>query len=147
MAAARAAQADTFITELPNGYDTVIGQRGVTLSGGQRQRIAIARALLVKPKVLILDDSTSALDIETEIRLQDALDRLIAVSENATTRFIVTQRISTVLLADKILLLDRGRIAAVGPHQQLLVVNPMYRDIYRSQLGEPQEDKEAGRHA
>ena len=118
----------------------------MTLSGGQRQRIAIARALLVKPKVLILDDSTSALDIETEIRLQDALDRLIAVSENATTRFIVTQRISTVLLADKILLLDRGRIAAVGPHQQLLVVNPMYRDIYRSQLGEPQEDK-AGRHA
>jgi ATP-binding cassette subfamily B multidrug efflux pump len=145
MAAAQAAQADAFIAELPNGYDTVIGQRGVTLSGGQRQRIAIARALLVKPKVLILDDSTSALDIETETRLQDALDRLIAVSKNATTRFIVTQRISTVLLADKILLLDRGRIAAVGPHQQLLAANTMYRDIYRSQLGEPLE-KEVGRH-
>ena len=113
----------------------------MTLSGGQRQRIAIARALLVKPKVLILDDSTSALDIETEIRLQDALDRLIAVSKNATTRFIVTQRISTVLLADKILLLDRGRIAAVGPHQNLLAANTMYREIYRSQLGEPKENE------
>ena len=141
IAAARAAQADEFIADLPKGYGTVIGQRGVTLSGGQRQRIAIARALLVKPKVLILDDSTSALDIETEIRLQDALDRLIAVSENATTRFIVTQRISTVLLADKILLLDRGRIAAVGTHHQLLAANTMYRDIYRSQLGDPPEER------
>ena len=137
MAAARAAQADAFIAELPNGYDTVIGQRGVTLSGGQRQRITIARALLVKPKVLILDDSTSALDIETEVRLQDAIDRLIADSKNATTRFIVAQRISTVLLADKILLLDQGRINAVGTHRQLLASNTMYRDIYRSQLGEP----------
>ncbi len=145
MAAARAAQVDTFIAELPEGYDTVIGQRGVTLSGGQRQRIAIARALLVKPKVLILDDSTSALDIETEIRLQDALDRLIAVSKNATTRFIVTQRISTVLLADKILLLERGRIAAVGSNQQLLASNAVYRDIYRSQLGELPKNK-VGQH-
>lgn len=136
-AAARAAQADEFIGQLPNGYDTVIGQRGVTLSGGQRQRITIARALLVKPKVLILDDSTSALDMETELRLQDALDRLIAVSKNATTRFIVAQRISTVLLADKILLLDQGRINAVGTHRQLLASNSMYRDIYRSQLGAP----------
>ncbi|MFZ0449940.1 MAG: ABC transporter ATP-binding protein [Desulfatiglandaceae bacterium] len=145
MAAARAAQADAFIAELPKGYDTVIGQRGVTLSGGQRQRIAIARALLVEPRVLILDDSTSALDIETEIRLQDALDRLIAVSKNATTRFIVAQRISTVLLADKILLLDQGRIAGVGSHQELLASNAMYQDIYHSQLGEPAEDK-AGHH-
>jgi ATP-binding cassette subfamily B multidrug efflux pump len=145
MAAARAAQADDFIAELPKGYDTVIGQRGVTLSGGQRQRVAIARALLVKPKVLILDDSTSALDIETEVRLQDALDRLIAVSKNTTTRFIVAQRISTVLLADKILLLDQGRIAAVGTHSQLLASNAMYGDIYRSQLGEPSEGK-TGQH-
>jgi ATP-binding cassette subfamily B multidrug efflux pump len=140
-AAARAAQAEAFILELPEGYDTVIGQRGMTLSGGQRQRIAIARALLVKPKVLILDDSTSALDIETEIRLQDALDQLISISQNATTRFVVAQRISTVLLADKILLLDQGRIAAVGTHQQLLAANSMYRDIYRSQLGEPSVEK------
>jgi ATP-binding cassette subfamily B multidrug efflux pump len=137
IAAARAAQADEFIVELPEGYDTVIGQRGVTLSGGQRQRVAIARALLVKPKVLILDDSTSALDIETEIRLQDAFDRLLAVSKNTTTRFIVAQRISTVLLADKILVLDQGRITAVGTHRQLLASNTMYRDIYRSQLGGP----------
>jgi len=140
-AAARAAQAEAFISELPEGYDTVIGQRGVTLSGGQRQRIAIARALLVKPKVLILDDSTSALDIETEIRLQDALDQLISMSQNATTRFVVAQRISTVLLADKILLLDQGRIAAIGTHQQLLAANSMYRDIYRSQLGKPPMEK------
>jgi ATP-binding cassette subfamily B multidrug efflux pump len=140
-AAARAAQSEAFITELPQGYDTVIGQRGVTLSGGQRQRIAIARALLVKPKVLILDDSTSALDIETEIRLQDALDQLISMSQNATTRFVVAQRISTVLLADKILLLDQGRIAAIGTHQQLLAANSMYRDIYLSQLGEPPMEK------
>jgi ATP-binding cassette, subfamily B, multidrug efflux pump len=139
LAAARAAQVDEFIAELPAGYDTVIGQRGVTLSGGQRQRVAIARALLVKPKVLILDDSTSALDIETEVRLQDALDRLLAQSNNTTTRFIVAQRISTVLLADKILVLDQGRIAAVGTHPQLLAASAMYRDIYRSQLGEPPE--------
>jgi len=140
-AAARAAQADEFITALPEGYDTVVGQRGVNLSGGQRQRIAIARALLVTPKVLILDDATSALDIETEVRLQDALDKLIAGSQSATTRFIVAQRISTVLLADKIIVLDQGRISAVGTHRRLLDESAVYRDIYRSQLGEPPANK------
>jgi ATP-binding cassette subfamily B multidrug efflux pump len=145
MAAAGAAQADEFIAELPGGYDAVVGQRGVTLSGGQRQRIAIARALLVKPKVLILDDSTSALDIETEVRLQDALDQLIADPKNAATRFIVAQRISTVLLADKIIVLDQGRISAIGAHRQLLDTSDVYRDIYRSQLGEPAAGK-AGHH-
>jgi ATP-binding cassette subfamily B protein len=144
-AAARAAQADTFIEALPQGYDTVIGQRGVTLSGGQRQRIAIARALLVKPKVLVLDDATSALDIETEIRLQDALDGLISRSQNATTRFVVAQRISTVLLADKILLLDQGRIKAMGTHDELLATSATYGDIYRSQLGETAGNP-GGRH-
>jgi ATP-binding cassette subfamily B protein len=144
-AAARAAQAEAFIDGLPQGFDTVIGHRGVTLSGGQRQRIAIARALLVKPKVLILDDATSALDIETEIRLQDALDRLISSSQDATTRFVVAQRISTVLLADKILLLDQGRISAMGTHEELLATDNMYRDIYRSQLGQPPGDP-GGRH-
>lgn len=139
-AASQAAQAEDFITDLPQGYDTIIGHRGVTLSGGQRQRIAIARALLVKPKVLILDDATSALDIETEIRLQDALECLIADAQNSPTRFIVAQRISTVLLADKILLLDQGRMAGIGSHHQLLASNTMYRDIYRSQLGEPPLD-------
>ncbi|MFC1659903.1 ABC transporter ATP-binding protein [Gemmatimonadota bacterium] len=134
-AAAQAAQAHEFIQELPQGYDTVIGQRGVTLSGGQRQRIAIARALLVKPKVLILDDSTSAVDVETEVRLQDALDELLASSKDTTTRFVVAQRISTVLLADRILVLDQGRIAAMGTHQELLESSPVYQDIYNSQLG------------
>ncbi len=143
--AARAAQAHAFITELPQGYDTVIGQRGVTLSGGQRQRIAIARTLLIKPKVLILDDSTSALDIETEVRLQDALDQLIADSKNSTTRIIVAQRISTVLLADKIIVLDQGRISAMGTHRQLIEESSVYQDIYNSQLGDP-AGKKAGLH-
>jgi len=134
-AAAEAAQAAEFIDALADGYETEIGQRGVTLSGGQRQRIAIARALLVRPKVLILDDSTSAVDIETEVKLQDALDRLIADSEHTTTRFIVAQRISTVLLADRILVLDKGRIAACGTHEELLKASPIYNEIYQSQLG------------
>jgi len=134
-AAARAAQAAEFIETFPDAYDTVVGQRGVTLSGGQRQRIAIARALLVKPKVLILDDSTSAVDIETEVKLQDALDRLIQASEHTTTRFIVAQRISTVLLADKILVLDKGHIESIGTHRELLEQSPIYREIYESQLG------------
>ncbi len=135
VAAAEAAQAHEFIESLPEGYDTQIGQRGVTLSGGQRQRIAIARALLVRPKILILDDSTSAVDIETEVRLQDALDRLISESAHTTTRFIVAQRISTVLLADRILVIDRGRLAAVGTHAELIEASPIYQEIYSSQLG------------
>jgi ATP-binding cassette subfamily B multidrug efflux pump len=134
-AACEAAQALDFVESLPSGFETDIGQRGAALSGGQRQRLAIARALVVKPKVLILDDSTSAVDIETEVRLQDALDRLIADSENATTRFIVAQRISTVLLADKILVLDRGRIESCGPHAELIERSPIYKEIYESQLG------------
>jgi len=135
-AACEAAQAAEFIDALSDGYDTVIGQRGVTLSGGQRQRLAIARALLVRPKVLILDDSTSAVDIETEVRLQDALDRLIEESAHTTTRFIVAQRISTVLLADKILVLEGGRIVAMGTHAELQASSSVYQDIYRSQLGD-----------
>jgi ATP-binding cassette subfamily B protein len=136
LAAALAAQAHEFIQDLPQGYDTLIGQRGVTLSGGQRQRIAIARALLVQPKVLILDDSTSAVDVETEVRLQDALDELLARSKDSTTRFVVAQRISTVLLADRILVLDQGQIASMGTHRELLDSSPVYQDIYNSQLGE-----------
>ncbi len=136
IAAAKAAQAHAFISALPNGYDTRVGQRGVTLSGGEKQRIAIARALFVRPKIIILDDSTSAVDVETEAKLQDALDRLIAQSEGDTTRFIVAQRISTVLLADKIVVLDQGKVAATGTHTELLATCPIYQEIYRSQLGD-----------
>lgn len=140
--AARTAQAHEFIEQLEEGYDTVIGQRGVDLSGGQRQRVAIARALLVKPRVLILDDSTSAVDVETEVRLQDALEELLAQSRNSTTRIFVAQRISTVLLADRILILEGGRIQAMGTHRELLDSSPVYRDIFQSQLGSPGREAE-----
>jgi ATP-binding cassette subfamily B multidrug efflux pump len=131
IAAAKAAQADEFITEFPNGYDTLVGERGATLSGGQKQRIAIARALLIHPKILILDDSTSAVDIETEIKIEEALDKILT----DTTSFVIAQRISTVLNADKILVLDEGKIAAEGTHTQLMDSSPIYREIYDSQLG------------
>jgi ATP-binding cassette subfamily B protein len=131
-AAARAAQAHTFITSFPEGYDTVVGQRGVTLSGGQRQRVAIARAILVQPPVLILDDSTSAVDIETEARIQEAMENTC----QECTRFVIAQRISSVLTADKIVVLDRGQVAAVGAHAELMATSPIYREIYASQLGD-----------
>ena len=132
IAAAKAAQAHEFITEFPDGYDTAVGQRGVNLSGGQKQRMAIARALLTQPAVLILDDSTSSVDVETEIEIQDALDELMAGPHLA---FVIAQRISTVLNADKILVLDDGKIAAEGTHSELLASSPIYREIYESQLG------------
>jgi ATP-binding cassette, subfamily B, multidrug efflux pump len=131
IAAAQAAQAHDFVLAFPNGYDTVLGQRGVNLSGGQKQRIAIARALLVKPAILILDDSTSAVDVETEAKIQAALD----TGSHACTRLIIAQRISTVLTADKILVLDNGQIMAEGTHGELLATSPIYREIYESQLG------------
>jgi ATP-binding cassette subfamily B multidrug efflux pump len=129
--AAKAAQAHGFITSFPDGYDTSVGQRGANLSGGQKQRIAIARALLVLPKVLILDDSTSAVDVETEARIEVALEQLVA----GCTTFVIAQRISTVLNADKILVLDQGRIAAEGTHAELMASSPIYQEIYESQLG------------
>ena len=109
----------------------MLGQRGVNLSGGQKQRIAIARALLIQPTVLILDDSTSSVDVETEARIQDALEDVM----KGCTRFVVAQRISTVLNADKILVLDDGQIVAEGTHSELLASSPIYREIYESQLG------------
>ena len=129
---AKAAQAHDFITEFPNGYDTIVGERGTNLSGGQKQRIAIARALLIKPEILILDDSTSAVDIETEIEIEKELAELLA----NTTSFVIAQRISTVLNADKILVLDNGKIVAEGKHSQLMESSPIYREIYDSQLGD-----------
>jgi ATP-binding cassette subfamily B protein len=132
VAAARAAQAHEFITQFPEGYDTVLGQRGVNVSGGQKQRIAIARALLTRPAVLILDDSTSAVDVETEARIQDALPESLA----GCTSLVVAQRISTVLSADKILVLDEGAVVAQGTHRELLSTSPIYREIYESQLGD-----------
>ena len=131
IAAARAAQAHDFILSFPEGYDTLVGQRGVNLSGGQKQRIAIARALLVQPAVLILDDSTSSVDLETEARIQAALQELI----KGRTVFVVAQRISSVIDADKILVLDGGRIVAEGRHHELLASSPIYREICESQLG------------
>jgi len=131
ISAARAAQAYDFILNLPNGLDTHVEERGVNLSGGQKQRLAIARALIMQPKILILDDSTSSVDIETETRIQDALDVLM----QGRTSFVVAQRISTVLKADKILVLDRGQIAAQGNHSQLIRSSRVYQEIYESQLG------------
>jgi ATP-binding cassette subfamily B protein len=129
--AAKAAQANDFIMNLPNGYDTRIEERGVNLSGGQKQRIAIARALLLKPSILILDDSTSSVDVETETRIQDAMKSWLKES----TSFVVAQRISTVLNADKILVVDEGKIVAQGTHNELMQTSPVYQEIYESQLG------------
>ena len=133
-AAARAAAADDFIDAMPAGYDTPVGERGSTLSGGQKQRIAIARALLLNPHLLILDDATSSVDLQTESRIQAALDRLM----RGRTSFVIAQRISTVINADLILVLDRGKIVASGRHLDLLENNGLYAEICRSQLtGDP----------
>jgi ATP-binding cassette subfamily B protein len=137
-AAAKAAQAHDFILSFPEGYDTQLGQRGVNLSGGQKQRIAIARALLLQPSILILDDSTSSVDVETEVKIQEALEeqeQQSIGSDAHRTSFIIAQRISTVLNADKILVLEDGQIVAEGTHRELLGASPIYREIYDSQLG------------
>jgi ATP-binding cassette subfamily B protein len=131
IAAAQAAQAHDFIMALSKGYDTNVEERGVNLSGGQKQRIAIARALLTQPKILILDDSTSSVDVETETKIQDALEKQM----RQHTSFVVAQRISTVLKADKIIVIDRGRVVAEGTHQELMQTSPIYQEIYDSQLG------------
>jgi ATP-binding cassette subfamily B protein len=132
IAAAKAAAAHDFIVSFPEGYNTAVGERGTTLSGGQKQRIAIARALLLNPRILILDDSTSSVDVATEVQIQQALDRLM----QGRTSFVIAQRISTVLNADQILVLDKGRIVAQGRHNDLLETNELYAEIYRSQLVE-----------
>lgn len=128
---AKIAQAHDFIMSFPKGYDTHVEERGANLSGGQKQRIAIARALTTRPRILILDDATSSVDVETETRIQDALKEQM----HARTNFVVAQRISTVLNADKIVVLDKGRKVAEGRHADLKKNSPIYREIYDSQLG------------
>jgi ATP-binding cassette subfamily B protein len=133
-AAARAAQAHDFITSFAEGYQTVIGERGVTLSGGQRQRLALARAFLTNPRILILDDSTSAIDSATEDQIQKAIFR---AAEGRTT-LIITHRLSQIRWADQIVVLRQGRVAAVGTHDELLATSEAYRRIFaRKDKGEP----------
>ena len=124
-AAARAANADEFIVQLPEGYETVVGERGYTLSGGQRQRIAIARTLLVNPPILILDDATSAIDVHVEAGIYEALGRLLS----QRTTIVIAHRISTIALASRVILLDEGRVVATGSHQELLDTVPLYAEV------------------
>ncbi|KAB8141963.1 ABC transporter ATP-binding protein [Chloroflexia bacterium SDU3-3] len=142
-AAARAASAHDFIMSFPQGYDTPVGERGTTLSGGQKQRIAIARALLLNPRLLILDDSTSSVDLATEAHIQHALDNLM----HGRTSFVIAQRISTVLNADVILVLEKGEIVASGQHEDLMESSPIYAEIYTSQLVGDAEAVESGQAA
>jgi len=130
IAAAQAAQADEFIRAMPKGYDTRVGERGVTLSGGQKQRLAIARAMLMNPRILILDDATASVDVETEYLIQQALTGLM----QGRTTFVIAHRLSTVMRADLILVLEHGCIAARGSHASLIHSSPLYAEIYQHQL-------------
>ncbi len=134
-AAAQAAAAHDFIESFPNGYHSEVGERGVTLSGGQKQRIAIARALLIEPRILIFDDSTSNVDYETEVRIRAAIDRL----KRDRLSFVIASRMNTVLAADRVVLLHQGRIAGLGTHRELLDNNALYAETFYAQLSE-QED-------
>jgi ATP-binding cassette subfamily B protein len=130
IAAARRAQAHEFIERLPEGYDTLVGERGLTLSGGQRQRIAIARALLADPRILVLDDATSSVDASTEQQIKVALREAMA----GRTTFVIAHRLSTIALADEIVVLEDGRIAARGSHEELVELSGLYREIVEKGL-------------
>jgi ATP-binding cassette subfamily B protein len=134
-AAADAAQADGFVTSFTDGYDMELGQGGVNVSGGQKQRLCIARALLKKPKILILDDSTSAVDTATEARIRESF----STSLKDSTKIIIAQRISSVIEADRIVVLEDGKIAGIGDHSELMKSCPEYRDIYYSQMDKEKE--------
>ena len=129
-AAARAAEAHDFILELPHGYETVVGERGITLSGGQRQRIAIARALLIDPRILILDDATASVDATTEARIRAGLQEVM----RGRTTIIIAHRLSTIALADEVVVLDHGRIAARGTQAELLEASEVFREIHEHGL-------------
>jgi ATP-binding cassette subfamily B protein len=128
--AARLAQAHEFIEELPDGYETMVGERGITLSGGQRQRIAIARALILDPRILVLDDATASVDATTEARIRLGLREAM----KGRTTLIVAHRLSTIALADELVVLDRGRIVARGTQAELLEGSPVFREIYEHGL-------------
>ena len=130
IAACRLAQAEEFITKLPEGYDTYIEQGGNNVSGGQKQRLTIARALLKNPKILILDDSTSAVDTKTDALIQQALLETIP----NTTKFIIAQRISSIEKADQIIVMDNGVINGIGSHEELLATNTIYQEVNQSQM-------------
>ena len=133
VAAAQQAEAQGFITKLPQGYDTLVGEKGVRLSGGQRQRLAIARAILRDPGLLLLDEATSALDARSEAAVQAALDNL---SRDRTT-LVIAHRLATVVRADRILLIDNGRIVATGTNEELIVESPLYRHLADLQFSTP----------
>jgi ATP-binding cassette subfamily B protein len=129
-AAARAANIHQFIMDLPDGYDTIVGERGYRLSGGEKQRIALARVILKDPKILVLDEATSSLDSESEALIQDALKRVMA----GRTSIVIAHRLSTILAADLILVMDRGKIVERGTHEQLLAMGGLYSQLYETQF-------------
>jgi ATP-binding cassette, subfamily B, bacterial MsbA len=139
-AVAKAAYLDEFITRLPDGYHTVLGERGAQLSGGQRQRVAIARAFLADPRILILDEATSALDSESEYLIQDALKRLM----QGRTSLVIAHRLSTILHADRIVVMEHGRIVQIGPHAQLLAEGGIYRRLCERQFRLPAAERVPG---
>ena len=136
--AAKAANIHNFIASLEKGYDTEVGERGVTLSGGEKQRVAIARALLMDPRILILDDSTSSVDTETEHLIQNALSTLV----KGRTTFIIAQRLSTVKRANKIIVLENGEIVEQGTHDELLAKGGIYTEIYNMQFKQQEENSD-----
>ena len=135
IAAAKAARAHEFILRLPDGYDSLVGERGQSLSGGERQRISIARALLIDPRILILDEATSSVDTETEREIQLALDNLI----RGRTTIAIAHRLSTLSRANRLVVMERGQIVEVGPHQELLDRNGLYARLYRAQSESPED--------